>query len=130
VDLGSGTLQIDAMAGNCTFQGKQIDRLRIAEEIRTWIRDDLTANNIPADALTNARLSVKLSFSVVPRSVPKEQIFYSAGRAVRTEQMNRCLMECDSHVATNEAVYRSHRTEVQEWPIGWPANDVDLRTST
>ena len=125
VDLGSGILQIDAMTGNCIFQGKQIDQLRIAEEIRAWMSDDLTANNIPADALTTAQLSVRLSFSVVPWSAPKGEIFYSGGKAIQTEKMNRCLMECDSHIVTDEAVYRSQLTEVQEWPIGWPASNVD-----
>jgi hypothetical protein len=38
--------------------------------------------------------------------------------------MNRCAMECNSNVVTDEAVYRSKLTEVEEWPVGWPAKNV------
>jgi hypothetical protein len=66
VDLGTGTLEIDAITGKCFFQGRIIDQLTIAEEIRASMQDDLAANKIPLVALTGARLSVELSFSVVP----------------------------------------------------------------
>ena len=66
VDLGSGTLEIDAITGQCFFQGQIIDQLKIAEEIRGWMQDDLAANKIPIAAVTGARLTVKLSFSLVP----------------------------------------------------------------
>jgi hypothetical protein len=66
VELGSGTLEIDAITGECFFQGRIIEKLTIAEEIRAWMRDDLAANKIPFAALKGARLSVNLSFSVVP----------------------------------------------------------------
>jgi hypothetical protein len=122
VDLGSGTLEIDAVTGQCFFQGQIIDQLKIAEEIRAWMQADLAANKIPIAALTSARLTVKLSFSLVQWNT--REIFYSDAGAVRTEKMNRCNMECDSNVATDEAVYRSKLTQVQEWPIGWPENNA------
>jgi len=125
VSLRSGTLEIDAITGQCVFQDESIGPLEIAEEIRAWMRDDLAANKIPVATLTSARLSVKLSFSVVPWSQPTREIFYSEGGAVRTENMNRCVMECDSSITTDEAVYCSQLTEIQEWPIGWPANAVN-----
>jgi hypothetical protein len=124
VNLGSGTLEIDAITGQCFFQGQIIAQLAIAEEIRAWMQDDLAANKIPVAALTVARLSVKLSFSVVPWNKQTREIFHSDEGAVRTEKMNRCTIECDSNVATDEAVYRSKSTAVQEWPVGWPANSV------
>jgi hypothetical protein len=124
VNLGSGTLEIDAITGQCFFQGRIIGQLKVADEIRAWMLDDLAANKIPVAALSSARLSVKLSFSVVPWTETKKQIFCLEGKAVQTEKMNRCLMECESKVATPEVVYRSKSTEVQEWPMGWPANNV------
>jgi hypothetical protein len=60
----------------------------------------------------------------VPWSAAKGEIFYSDGKAVRTEKMNRCLMVCHSDVATDEAIYRSQLQEIQEWPIGWPTDPV------
>ena len=122
VNLGSGTLEIDAITGQYFFQSKTIGLLSIAEEIRAWLQQDLATNKISIAVLTGAHLTVKLSFSVVPWSEPTRDIFYSDGKAVRTERMNRCIMECDSNVTTNEAAYRSKLVEVQEWPLGWPAN--------
>jgi hypothetical protein len=37
VNLGSGTLEIDAITGQCLFQGKSFEQLTIAEEIRAWL---------------------------------------------------------------------------------------------
>ena len=120
LNLGSGTLEIDAITGHCDFQGKRIGQLTIAEEIRAWLQQDLATNKIPILVLTGAHLAVKLSFSVVPWNEPTREIFYSDGKVVRTEKMNRCVMECDSNVITDEAAYRSKLMEVQEWPLGWP----------
>jgi hypothetical protein len=43
VKLGSGTLELDAMTGQCLFQGQTIRRLTIAEEIRAWLQQDMTS---------------------------------------------------------------------------------------
>jgi hypothetical protein len=127
VNLGSGTLNMDAITGQCLFNGKKIAQLTIAEEIRAWIQEDLATNKIPVATLTGAHLTVKLSFSVVPWNEPAKEIFYSDGKAVRTEKMNQCILECDSNVTTDETVYRSTLFEVQEWPLGWPANASPIR---
>ncbi len=121
VELGSGTLEVDPLTGQCQFQGKPIVQLPIALELVGWMQRDLTIHRIPTTVLVRARLSVKLSFSQVPWNTRTKEIFYSNGEAVRSQKMNRCNFECDSEVATDEAVYRSKRTEVQEWPVGWPA---------
>ena len=64
--LGSGTLEIDALTGQCVFQGKATGQITIAEELRAWLQQDLLTNKIPIAALTGAQLAVKLSFSMVP----------------------------------------------------------------
>jgi hypothetical protein len=122
LELGSGVLEIDAISGQCVFQGKPIGQLAIAKEIRAWLQQDLATNQIPSGSVARAGLAVRLSFFVVPWTAPSKQIFYSDGKAVRTESMNRCVIECDSKVTTDEAVYNSTLSEVQEWPLGWPVN--------
>jgi hypothetical protein len=122
VSLGSGTLEIDGITGKCHFRGKAIEQLTIAEEIRIWLQRDLATKKIPIEALTTAHLAVKLSVSVVPWNGATRESFYSDGKAVRTEKMNRCVMECNSKVTTDEAAYISQLTEVQEWPLGWPVS--------
>lgn len=122
VKLGSGILEIDAISGKCLFQGRNIRQLTIAAEICTSVRHHLGASKISLSALTSARLVVKLSFSVVPWNKTTRETFYAAGRITRTKKMNRCVMECESHVTTDDAIYRSQLTEVQEWPLGWPVD--------
>src|SRR6202045_5267166 len=95
--LGSGTLEIDAITGQCIYQGKATGQLTIAEEIRAWLQQDLATNKIPIAALTGAHLAVKLSFSVVPWNERTREIFYSDGKAIRTERMNVWLRGCTSH---------------------------------
>src|SRR5271157_2658722 len=56
-NLGSGTLEIDAITGQCHFQGKTMGQLTIAEEIRAWLQQDLETNNIPISMLTGAHLA-------------------------------------------------------------------------
>src|SRR5271163_475415 len=115
VSLGSGTLEINAITGQCLFQGKNIGPLTIAEEIRAWLERDLETNRIPIAALSIANLAVKLSFSTVPWNTTTKEIFYSDGKVVRTEEMNRCVMECDSTITTAEGVFTSQLVDVQEW---------------
>ena len=121
VRFGSGTLEIDTMTGECSFDGTSIGQLTIAEEIRAWIYDYLATNGIPAQTLTGARLSVKLLFSgVLRRSGPLKEIYSTREKAVQAGNMYRCVMDCESIVTTDRAVYRSHLVKVREWPIGWP----------
>src|SRR5215472_1490849 len=87
LELGSGTLEIDALTGQCFSQGQSIAQLTVAEEIRVWIQDDLAANKIPVGALKSARLSVKLSFSVVAWNEHTKEIFYSDDNAVSNDKM-------------------------------------------
>jgi hypothetical protein len=107
--------------GSAFFKARVLTSKKSAEEIRAWLRQDLATNKIPIAVLTGAHLAVKLSFSVVPWNEPTREIFYSGGKAVRTEKMNRCVMECDSNVTTDEAAYHSKLVEAQEWPLGWPS---------
>jgi hypothetical protein len=69
-------------------------------------------HKIPIAALTGAHLAVKLSFSVVPWNERTREIFYSEGKAIRTERMNRCVIERNSNVTMDESVYRSKLMEV------------------
>jgi hypothetical protein len=124
VKLGSGILEIDALTGNSSFNGKSIPELTIAVELREWLKDDLAAHNIPPNALSYARLKADLSFSQISWNDRKDkgELFFSAsGGAVRTSTMHRCVMKCESEVVTDEAVYRSTFEDLEDWPIGWPA---------
>jgi hypothetical protein len=120
--LGSGTLAIDALTGSCSFEGVPIEPLNIAGELQAWLSDDLSASRIPPESLTRAVLTARLTYSTTPRSgrVTKVYFFRSDGTTTRSTAYHRLLIECESEVATDEAVYRSRYRDIEEWPEGWP----------
>ena len=122
VNLGSGILEIDAISGKCLFEGRNIDQLTIASELCASVQHHLAATKTPIATLTGASLVVTLSFSVVPWNETTRETFLAAGKIVRTKEMNRCVMKCQSQVTTDDATYRSELTEVQEWPLDWPGD--------
>src|SRR5882724_3860401 len=89
VELGSGTLEIDALTGQCQLQGEPIVQLPIARELVGWMKQDLATHRIPTTVLVRARLSVRLSFSQVPWNTRTKEIFYSNGEAVRSQKMHK-----------------------------------------
>ena len=122
VELGSGTIQIDVLSGRCSFDGRPIPQLSIAEELRLWLLADLESNEIPVAGLTRASLDAKLSFSEISwRDKRSNDQYFNDGRPVRTDTIHRCAIACKSEVATNDAVYRSELEDIEEWPAGWPA---------
>jgi len=122
VELGSGTIRIDVLSGNCAFGGTLISPLSIAEELRLWLLEDLVTNQIPVTALARASLEAKLSFSKIHwRDRTTNDQFFNDGRTVRTDTMHRCAIHCESEVATDDTVYRSTFDDLEEWPVGWPA---------
>ena len=61
--LGSGTLAIDALSGDATFNGDTIGPLNIAGELHAWLREDCQNNDIPLSGIHHARLTAELDFT-------------------------------------------------------------------
>jgi len=120
--LGSGTIEVDTLTGDCSFEGKPIESLPIVRELQAWLRDDLRTHSIPIEELKAARLRARLLFSLIPWSErrKKAEIFYRDGRTVCTGQVHRCEIECEREIATDEALYRSRLQDFEEWPTEWP----------
>lgn len=124
VKFGSGLLEIDALTADCVFNKMPISQLPIAVEIREWLTEDLLAHNIAVESIASARLSVDLEFGILPwsqRMRTGEQFFSGEGTHVKTSQVHRCVMKCQSEIRTDEATYRAKLEDAQEWPFGWPA---------
>jgi hypothetical protein len=121
--LGSGHLSIDALSGNCSFNGSPVEPLSIAYELATWLREDLLAHGIPAESLRHAQLHAELGFSRIDASsrATNDQHIDLGGKPVRKGAFNRVQINCRSEVATDEAVYKSTLSDLEEWPVGWPA---------
>ena len=120
--LGSGTLSINVLVGSCRFDGMPVEPLNIAGELHFWLREDLAAQGIPVSALLRAGLTARLSIAAIgpsPRATPV-QFLGADGKPVHSGGFYRCEIECESEVVTDEAAYRSHLRDVEEWPVGWP----------
>src|SRR5258706_14444154 len=91
-ELGSGTLEIDALSGRCWFEGNLLGHVDIAEELRAWLHADLAANHVPPKTITNAKLTARLSLSEIPwqERTNNLQRFLSAGTSLRPDKMYRC----------------------------------------
>lgn len=118
-------MEIDALTGECFFEGEPIDPLPVAGVLQGWLRDDLRSQKIAIENLKVARLRASLVFGLVPWSKRQKhtEVFYRDSKAIQTEQVHRCEIQCESEIATDEALYRSRLEDLQEWPIEWPQAD-------
>lgn len=122
VSLGSGSIQIDVLTGQCIFNGLPIPQLPIAAELVTWLEDDLAANQIPRHAVTTALLDAQLELSVIAwneRST-KEQFFDSHGE-IRTPTLHRCEISCRGEIVADDGIHVGTFLDREEWPPNWPA---------
>jgi hypothetical protein len=118
--LGSGTLEIDALTGNCYFNERPTPELFIAIELREWLKEDLAAHKIPLESLSRGLLKAELLFSEISWGDRRtNEHYFKEGRTVRIAKMHRCVIQCESEVATDEATYRSKYEDLEEWPVGW-----------
>ena len=53
--IGSGTLEIDVLERTCRFEGEEIERLTIADELHAWMTGDLAAHDMATSDLREAQ---------------------------------------------------------------------------
>jgi len=131
VQLGSGSLEINALTGGCSFDGRQIETLPIAQELQLWLVKELAEYDINPKLLTSACLKVNLSFSLVPwgEGTARAEQFFADGKEIRTTNRHRCEISCESEVVTESSVYRSTQSDIEEWPTEWPNSGQICRES-
>jgi hypothetical protein len=120
--LGSGTLVIDALSGNATFNGASIGPLNIAGELHAWLHEDCQNNDIPLTGIRHARLTAELDLSKTEwkgRSTNTHWFDENGGKIV-WRQINRCVINCRSTIKTDDHEYQSVYDDVEEWPEGFP----------
>lgn len=122
--LGSGQLSIDALTGSCSFDGRPIEQLSIACELSAWLREDAESHRIPLESLRHAQLHAELGFSQIDGSerTTNDQHMDRGGKPVCKGTFNRVRISCRSEVTTDEAAYTSTFLDLEEWPVGRPAN--------
>ena len=122
IELGSGTLVIDAKDATCTFNDAGIASLNIAGELNAWLVADLQANDIPLAAISTAKLTVVLALSTIHGKKRESIVQYISpeGKPIRGGSFHRLAMQCESEITTDEARYTATLSEVVEWPENWP----------
>jgi len=120
--LGSGTLEIDALTGEATFNGDPTNPLAIAGELQAWLTEDCDSNNISIDQLRKAALTAKLDLSKTEwkQRQSLDHWFDHKGAEIVWRQINRCVIECCSTIETDETNYQSEFCDLEEWPEGFP----------
>lgn len=120
--LGSGCLEIDALTGAASFNGEATDPLAIAGELHAWLLEDCETNNIPIGQILTAKLTATLDFSKADWKERKsrDHWFDHKGAEIVWRQINRCVIQCDAIVKTDECEYRSTYHDIEEWPEGFP----------
>ena len=120
--LGSGTLNIDALTGDATFNGSPTNPLAIAGELHAWLAEDCESNGIPLGELRSATLTAELDLSKTEwkQRQSRDHWFDHKGAEIVWRQINRCVIECNSTIETDETEYRSQFHDLEEWPEGFP----------
>ena len=119
--LGSGTLEIDALHLSANFNGSPIEAPSIAHEIHIWLTNDLRSNDIPIDAIRQARLAVSVEIERTPASKSQRSFYIGKdGEAIREGDFFKLSAQCRSTITTDEASYGSERSHHEQWPVLWP----------
>jgi|GEM_PF-4206102 len=125
VELGSGTLIIDVLASQCSFNGRDIDQLPIARYLHKWMVQDCATNRIDISLIAKARLTVDIHLSSImwgERQSSLTETFYVAGTPIKTNEARRCVFLCSSVVQTDDTTYAATCERTREWPTAWPEN--------
>jgi hypothetical protein len=118
--LGSGKLEIDALHLKASFNGLETEALSIAHELHIWLKNDLQANNIPSDALYEAKLAIELEITRVPATKSQRSFYIGGdGMPIRKGEFFKHIAQCKSTIKTDDAVYESERTHYEQWPVRW-----------
>ena len=122
VELGSGTLEIQLLTGECVFNGSSVDSLPISREIQLWFSKELAAQKIQAETIVRATIKATIGLTLIPwtKRENNKEMFYIDNQEVRTMEMHRCAIDCVCHISTEGGSYVSRRKDLEEWPTGWP----------
>jgi hypothetical protein len=111
-ELGSGTLEIDVLSGQCQHRASSISRLSIAEVLHSWLLEDLARHHIPLDAIREVSLAVDLTIDRYDGQRNLQQVW-----AHPTREFVGCELTARSRVLTDEATYTAELQDTIEWPL-------------
>ena len=123
VRLGSGELEIDCLAAACRFNHGTIAPLPIAQELKAWLDADLAKHAIEPTSLRQVWLRARLNVGQIDQRARTTSTAYLGDdrKPMKPNTLIRCSIACESHVETETTVYRASKSDVEEFPAGWPS---------
>jgi hypothetical protein len=119
--LGSGTLRLNVLTEDCSFNDTPIPPLAIAGTLAAWLRQELMDNHIDIAALTEATLTAQLDIKRIEsrHRQRNNQYFGPNQQLLKPTHFTACVIACRSQVVTDEKTYTSEYHDYEEWPHGW-----------
>src|SRR6266545_7016344 len=115
-ELGSGTLEIDVLSGQCYHRASPIPTLSIAEVLRSWLTEDCARHHIPLEAIREAHLTVDFNLDRHDGQRDRDRVW-----AHPASQFVGCELVARSRVLTDEATYSAVLQDTLEWPLSGAA---------
>jgi hypothetical protein len=110
--LGSGTLEIDVLRGECRHNGMAIEALSIAKALGAYLKEDLDRYHVPAETVQEAQLTVDL---VLGRHEGQRDLNRVWARPTR--EFVGCALVAHSNLRTDELTYSAEYRDEIEWPV-------------
>jgi hypothetical protein len=110
--LGSGTLKIDVLGGECRHNGTAIKALNIVKALGAYFEEDLARHHVPLETVKEALLTVDL---VLGRHEGQRNL--NRVWAHPTREFVSCALVAYSRVRTDELSYSAEYRDEIEWPV-------------
>jgi hypothetical protein len=104
VRLGSGSYSMNLLTGECMQDGTLIPNLKVCQEYRRWLAEQLVQHRIPP-GLRSAALTVDV---LVRRASVRESYGHHFGSA-------DLEFQCRAELETDERVYRGEQSGSRSW---------------
>ena len=109
--LGSGTLEIDVLSGECRHNGKGIRSLSIAKALRAYVEEDFARHQVPATAVKEVHLTAVLTLDRHEGQRNLNTVWGSP-----TRNFVGCALVAHSRLRTDEMTYSAEYQDELEWP--------------
>jgi hypothetical protein len=113
-ELHKGEIIIDILSGDCFHDSRKIKPLNMADVLKSWMMDDLNANNIPLSSIEKAKLFVNFKTERHRGQRDKTTVWTRP-----TKDFISCNLDCTGIIATNEKEYTEKYSEFEEWPTNY-----------
>jgi hypothetical protein len=106
---GSGIYWADLLTGSCSHNGNPILRLRLCDEYRQWIKNQLERHGIQEAEILEATIRIKVRMEGLSTRASFGHSFASG----------HFSFECESLIKTDEKSYLGQMQGEKEWSFDW-----------